>query len=136
MFSGISPVSSMVSFILGILYSSIIFLSISSSSSFFVGTLLKTSSPSVPKIFNNLSPSSKLGIPTSGISYKKSSISFLVVSLFSFSLDPAIKPIEPNKLFPIFQLSMLGSTNGLFPEITSKSFFGGGIVTLLVNGMF
>ena len=31
---------------------------------------------------------------------------------------------------------MLGSTNGLFPEITSKSFFGGGIVTLLVNGMF
>ena len=137
MLSGISPVSSIVSFIPGILYSSIISSNIVSSSSFLVGRLLKTSSLSVPKIFYNLPPNSKVGGPTSGSSYKKSSIYFSAFFSVVFSLGPAIRPIDTNTLFPIGPLpSIFGRTNDFFPEITSKSFRGGSCVKLLLNGMF
>ena len=137
MLSGISPVSSIVSFIPGILYSSIISSNIVSSSSFLVGRLLKTSSPSVPKIFYNFPPNSKVGGPTSGGSYKKSSIYFSAFFSVVFSLGPAIRPIDTNTLFPIGPLpSIFGRTNGFFPEITSKSFRGGSCIKLLLNGMF
>ena len=135
MFSGNLLVSSIVSFIPGISYSSIIFCRTSSSSLFFVGTLLKRSSAYVPKVSSGLSPISKVAIPVSGNSYKKSSISCL-----GFCGDaargPAIAPTEPNKSFPIFPLlSIFGKTKGLL-ESTSKLFWVGDLGTLLLKEMF
>ena len=122
MFSGNLLISSMVSFIPGISYSSVIFCRTSSSSSFFVGTLLKRSSASAPKVSSSLSPIYKVGIPVSGNSYKKSSISCLGFS-GGAARGPAIAPIEPNKSFPIFPvLSIFGRTKGLLESISN--YFG------------
>ena len=119
------------------LYSSIIFLRTSSSSSFFVGGAfeLKRASASVPNVSINLPPSSRVGIPLSGISYRKSSISCFVL-FFTGSLGPDIIACEPKISFPIPLFpQIVGKTKGFFVSSTLKSVFGGGFGTLL-NEMF
>ena len=69
---------------------------------------------------------SQVGIPLSGNSYKKSSISFFVLfsTGLSGSLGPAITAWEPKRLFPIPLLfQIVGKIKGFFVS-TSRSVLG------------
>ena len=114
------------------LYLSIIFLRTSSSSSFFVGGAfeLKRSSASVPNVSINLPPSSRVGIPVSGNSYRKLSISCFFL-FFTGSLGPDIIACELKISFPIPLFpQIVGKTKGFFVSSTLRYAFGGGFGTL------